>query len=320
MADRTRIEWADATWNPVAGCTRVSPGCERCYIDWAPPFRVEGRHFVDAAGQRSNAIGSSTGVRLHPERLDQPIRWRRPRRIFVCSLADLFHDQVPDAYIARVWAVMALARQHTFQVLTKRPARMRALLSSGLFQRWVEEHASTEAGRIVNCPWPLPNVWVGVTAEDQPRADQRVPILMETPAAVRFLSCEPLLGPVALSRLHAYCPTHDFAGGFCTGGCPDVRIPNWVIVGGESGPGARPMHPDWARALRDQCQGLRVPFLFKQWGEWLPLEARQHLDLPSQQREWRSLGDCVTVRVGKRAAGRELDGHTWDQYPAGEPS
>ena len=283
MADKTHIEWTDATWNPVTGCTRVSPGCENCYIDWSPPFRIEGRHFT-RNGERSHAIGATTGVRLHPDRLDQPLRWRRPRRIFVCSLADLFHDEVPDEHIARVWAAMALASQHTFQVLTKRPARMRALLSSHEFRRSVRQAMCAMGASGIDAFgrdfFPLPNVWVGITAEDQQRADQRVPILLETPAAVRFLSCEPLLGPVDLTPCHI----------------------DWVICGGESGPNARPMHLNWARSLRDQCQHAGIAFLFKQWGEWAPGDS--------------GAGNHVT-RVGKRAAGRELDGRTWDQYPAG---
>ena len=338
MSDRTKIEWTDATWNPVTGCTRVSPGCENCYIDWAPPFRIEGRHFTipcercgvggfePMAGKfrdshacsvcngegevRSHAIGSTTGVRLHPERLDQPLRWRRPRKVFVNSLSDLFHDDVPDEYIAQVFAVMARAENHTFQVLTKRHGRMRALLSSWEFR----EALRCKLGWPDLAEWPLPNVWLGVTVEDQKRADLRVPALLDTPAAVRFLSCEPLLGPVDLSPWtgHGY------------GGDPreEESLIDWVIAGGESGPNARPMHPDWARSLRDQCVAAGVPFFFKQWGEWAPdsyavgvlpdrctyvgdpIEANWTHGLPFRQR---------MRRVGKKAAGRELDGRTWDE-------
>ena len=312
MSDNTKIEWADATWNPVTGCTRVSPGCEHCYIDWAPPFRIEGRHFVDAQGERSHAIGSTTGVRVHPGRLDRPLRWKRPRRIFVNSLSDLFHDDVSDAYIARAWAVMALAPQHTFQVLTKRHGRMRALLRSLDFMGAVAEgfragHPAGPSGTFDEAPalpWPLPNVWVGVTVEDQERADLRVPYLLATPAAVRFLSCEPLLGPVTLHQ--------DRLGGrlFLDG-------IDWVIAGGESGPDARPMHPDWARSLRDQCTATGVPFLFKQWGEWVTEDqAPEDITLPGIS--WSHLGDGgpSVYKVGKRKASRELDGRTWDEYPA----
>lgn len=306
MGDTTHIEWTDATWNPVTGCTRVSPGCVNCYIDWAPPFRVEGRHFTDRDGNRSHAIGATTGVRLHPDRLDWPLRKRswRGKRVFVCSLADLFHDDVPDEYIARVFAVMALTPEVTYQVLTKRPARMRALLASGTFAGMV--------WRDVDDPsWPLPNVWMGVTVEDQERADQRIPILLDTPAAVRWLSCEPLLGPVDL----------DATGMGVTGTSGPESRPSavdWVVAGGESGPGARPMHPDWARSLRDQCRDAGVPFLFKQWGDLVTEEqAPEDITLPAVS--WRHLGDDQPPvwRVGKKRAGRLLDGVQHDGYPGG---
>ena len=336
VGDTTHIEWTDATWNPVTGCTRVSPGCVNCYIDWAPPFRVEGRHFTDRDGNRSHAIGATTGVRLHPDRLDWPLRKRswRGKRVFVCSLADLFHDDVPDEYIARVFAVMALTPEVTYQVLTKRPARMRALLASGTFAGMV--------WRDVDDPsWPLPNVWMGVTVEDQERADQRIPILLDTPAAVRWLSCEPLLGPVDL----------DATGMGVTGTSGPESRPSavdWVVAGGESGPNARPMHPSWARSLRDQCATAGVPFLFKQWGEWAPDEwidedGCRHVGRKPEARDSKSLvmhpagmtaltpdnpfdpwehghpcWHTVMRRVGKKRAGRLLDGAQHDGYPGGE--
>ncbi|MBK6556195.1 MAG: phage Gp37/Gp68 family protein [Comamonadaceae bacterium] len=336
MGDTTHIEWTDATWNPVTGCTRVSPGCVNCYIDWAPPFRVEGRHFTDRDGNRSHAIGATTGVRLHPDRLDWPLRKRswRGKRVFVCSLADLFHDDVPDEYIARVFAVMALTPEVTYQVLTKRPARMRALLASGTFAGMV--------WRDVDDPsWPLPNVWMGVTVEDQERADLRIPILLDTPAAVRWLSCEPLLGPVDL----------DATGMGVTGTSGPESRPSavdWVVAGGESGPNARPMHPSWARSLRDQCATAGVPFLFKQWGEWAPDEwidedGCRHVGRKPEARDSKSLvmhpagmtaltpdnpfdpwehghpcWHTVMRRVGKKRAGRLLDGAQHDGYPGGE--
>ena len=407
MSDKTKIQWTDATWNPMTGCTRVSPGCENCYIDWAPPFRIEGRHFTETcehcggdgfepmtgkfreshsgtncSGEgevRSNAIGSSTGVRLHPDRLDQPLRWRRPRRVFVNSLSDLFHEQVPDEYIARIFAVMALAPQHTFQCLTKRHGRMRSLLSSQGFRHEVARamdaiRSARATGRTqqsvadefgvsrslvslienekawaepVDPPWPLPNVWLGVTVEDQKRADLRIPALLDTPAAVRFLSCEPLLGRVRLCSCDGAAfetQKHPF---IVNDSCPlhgSVRV-DWVIAGGESGPDARPMHPDWARSLRDQCQKIGVPFFFKQWGEWAPdewvdAEEVRHVGRKPEWRDPRSLvmhpagmtaltpqnpfdpwdrghpgWHTVMRRLGKRAAGRDLDRRTWDEYP-----
>lgn len=322
MGDTTHIEWTDATWNPVTGCTRVSPGCVNCYIDWAPPFRVEGRHFTDRDGNRSHAIGATTGVRLHPDRLDWPLRKRswRGKRVFVCSLADLFHDDVPDEYIARVFAVMALTPEVTYQVLTKRPARMRALLASGTFAGMVWRDVD-------DLSWPLPNVWLGVTVEDQERADQRIPILLDTPAAVRWLSCEPLLGRVALGtcRRHRNGSIHDNGYGECAdchvldGWEGKYRRIDWVVAGGESGPGARPMHPDWARSLRDQCAAAGVPYLFKQWGDLVTEEqAPEDITLPAVS--WRYLGDDQPPvwRVGKKRAGRLLDGVQHDGYPGGE--
>lgn len=286
MSDRTQISWTDATWSPVTGCTRVSEGCLNCYIERTVPFRVERRRF------HLPVIGGTTGVRLHPDRLEQPLRWRKPRRIFVCSMADLFHEDVPDEYIAKVFAVAAATPRHTFQVLTKRHARMRSLLSSESFQRAVGiqilrdgESGWREEGRhAVPSQWPLPNVWLGVSVESQKWADWRIPSLLDTPAAVRWLSCEPLLGPV---DLHAYTadlidvddPHFDAPDGAVVNGMERHgdqwqrrdRI-DWVVAGGESGPGARPMHPDWARSLRDQCVAAGVPFHFKQAGAVLAKE------------------------------------------------
>ncbi|WP_025989146.1 DUF5131 family protein [Mycobacteroides abscessus] len=329
MGDKSRIEWTDATWSPVTGCTRVSDGCLNCYIERSTPIRIAGRRF-DGEG-----IGSSLAVQLHPNRLDWPLRKRDGKKIFVCSQADLFHDDVPDEYIARVFAVMALAPQHTFQVLTKRHGRMRSLLSSDDFRSevtqtfvgWAVEDLSLKTGHLESATgdwWPLPNVWLGVSAEDQQRADLRIPALLDTPAAVRFVSAEPLLGPI---DLHGDPIGKDSV--FWIGHL------DWVIVGGESSSGARPMHPDWARSLRDQCLAAGVPFLFKQWGEWRwTREAddyeyeRAHGDLYPNAK-WETVspdgviaadniphpGYATMQRVGKKRAGRELDGRTWDQYP-----
>ena len=306
MGTTTEISWTDATWNPVTGCTRVSPGCDHCYIERTPPFRIEGRKF------EGRGIGSSTGVQLHQERLTRPMKWRKPRRVFVCSLADLFHADVPDDYIAQVFAVMAANYEwdrptHVFQVLTKRPARMRALLSSSGFRSMVaghvarmtdEAHADRVHDNVMHHHWPLPNVWVGVTAENQEWADKRVPLLLKTPAAVRFVSVEPMLGPLKLCS----CYPGGMSYGTCDGAQEDCAAHgrnalDWVICGGESGPSARPMQPQWAMGLRDQCSVACIPFHFKQWGEWVPDDAG------------------VMTRVGKRKAGRELDGRTWDEYP-----
>jgi protein gp37 len=289
MGDGTGIEWTDATWNPVTGCDKVSAGCDHCYAETIAHRFAGGK-----------AYPNGFAVTLRPERLDQPIRWKRPRRVFVNSMSDLFHDEIPDSYIAEVFAVMAVARQHTFQILTKRHARMRSLLSSSDFQADVEHRALDQYGSL-HSDYPLKNVWLGISAEDQKWADIRIPALLETPAAVRFVSAEPLLGPI--NMWHSYCPEHDFPGGMCTFSCPQRRRLDWVIVGGESGRGARPMQVDWVRAIRDQCVENKVAFLLKQWGEY-------------GIQGWR-VGelDGPMVRMGKKNAGRQLDGRTWDEYP-----
>src|SRR5512139_3357516 len=330
MADRSKIEWTDATWNPVTGCTKVSPGCDHCYAE-----RVT---------ERFHGKGSFNQIVLHDNRLDWPLRWKRSRRIFVNSMSDLFHDGIDDAYIANVFAVMAQTPQHTYQVLTKRHGRMRSLVGGDLYDLMARTlSVDDELGRPVRLKlrWPLPNVLLGVSVESQRWADIRIPALLETPAAVRWLSCEPLLELVDL-YWHLFptpCPNGcgcrwpddaDRRECACDGPCcTDAWKPSpgidWVVVGGESGPRARPMHPDWARCLRDQCLDAGVPFLFKQWGESLPLIGhREFLDLPPGRtnRDWsRPFGDDVTMcRVGKRMAGRVLDGQTWDEYPEGAKS
>ncbi len=335
MSAISRIEWTDASWNPVTGCTRTSEGCLRCYIDRTPPFRMAHRRF-DGPG-----IGATTGVKLHADRLGIPTRWRTPRRVFVCSLADLFHQQVPDRFIADVFAVASIAAQHTFQVLTKRHARLRSLLNSAGF--W----ATVDAARLVRGHRPLPdagpahlpNVWLGVSVETQQWADIRIPALLDTPAAVRFLSCEPLLGPVditrwlkrpqgACDRCHHRGPL-DWDSAHLWGTCPcrchptPPARPDWVIVGGESGPKARPMHPDWARSLREQCTTAGVAFFYKQSGEWVPAPSNYGPDVPDRARgatdlvfaDDRDTNGQIMLRVGRHRAGRILDGRTWDEYP-----
>jgi len=240
MGDDSRIEWTDATWNPITGCTKVSEGCDHCY---AETFAERWR------GIPGHPYEQGFDLKLWPERLDMPLRWRRPRRVFVNSMSDLFHEGISLDYIQRVFAVMAAAPQHTFQVLTKRPERLAEL-----------------APRLL---WP-DNVWMGVSVENQ-RWTSRIDDLRRVAAVVRFLSCEPLLGPLEL----------------------DLTGIHWVIAGGESGARARPMRPEWARSIRDQCRLAGVLFFFKQWGAH----------------------DASGLRTSKVRSGRLLDGRTWNEFP-----
>lgn len=355
MAEHSKIEWTDATWNPITGCSMVSAGCTNCYAMGLAATRL--RHHQSRAGLTRETGGRPvwTGeVRLNEQWLDQPLRWKRPRRIFVCAHGDLFHEAVPNEWIDRVFAVMALCPQHTFQVLTKRPERMleyvTALGQPGALDIFVRgggrllraaENATRNIGRLSFDPvrgWPLPNVWLGTSIEDQATADARIPQLLATPAAIRFASAEPLLGAVDLNHIRL---PHGSGRTWIDASqpwwvTPDMRSRlDLVIVGGESGPRARPMHPDWVRNLRDQCVAAGVAFLFKQWGEW-----ELSLDRDRDDPDWRCdysnnyvdfgksrwlnfdggcgfHGDrfCVMRRVGKKAAGRLLDGREWNEMP-----
>ncbi|WP_433467017.1 DUF5131 family protein [Spirillospora sp. CA-128828] len=325
MSDHSAIEWTDATWNPVTGCTKVSPGCDHCYAEtFAERWRgVPGHHFE-----------RGFDLTLRPERLGQPLRWRAPRRVFVNSMSDLFHPGVPTEYIARVFAVMLAAPQHTFQVLTKRHARMRALLRDSRFTAAVHDAAAAYygPGPVPARRWPLLNVWLGVSAENQSWAGRRIPALIETPAAVRFVSAEPLLGPIELTRAVWTCGSergHGLTASYIhAGGCCDrFHGIDWVITGGESGPGARPAHPDWFRSIRDQCQNAGVAYFHKQWGNWVPFDGTPHYPygpgayawiLPTgKQGEPSAPGGVWMRRTSKKDAGRLLDGRTHNAMPAG---
>jgi protein gp37 len=242
MADATLIEWTDATWNPVTGCTKISAGCDRCYAErFSERFR----------GTAGHAFESGFDLTLRPERLEQPLRWRQPRMIFVNSMSDLFHKEIPQQFIARVFDTMERASWHSFQVLTKRSSLMRNFLRKRYGPRRGPAH-----------------MWFGVSVEDGSKKS-RIRHLQDAPAGVRFLSVEPLIGPI---------------------GKLDLAGVDWVIVGGESGPGARPMHPDWAREVREQCVAQGVAFFFKQWGG-----------------------------LRAKSGGRELDGREWNEFPALPP-
>jgi protein gp37 len=358
---KSPIEWTEETWNPLAGCSAVSKGCTNCYA------AVMTKRLAAMGQAKYSGLLNSSGhfngkINFDEAALSIPLKRKKPTTYFVNSMSDLFHEAVPFEFIDRVFAVMALCPQHTFQVLTKRPERMAEYLLKHADSEDIAWHANVEilklghgGGRV---KWPLPNVWLGTSVEDQAAADARIPHLLRCPAAVRFLSCEPLLGPVDLTRvslgsskvakdsgpLSGY--TVDFKLNALTG-APKTGIPavDWVICGGESGADARPMHPDWARGLRDQCEAAGVPFFFKQWGGWSPL-ARvnkdggaifaggmvlandgtlyEGLDLAeggkSRGEALRAGHDKAALTwvypVGKKTAGRELDGRTWDELPA----
>ena len=304
MGDKSAIEWTDATWNPVVGCSIVSPGCIHCYA-MKEARRLARLGIGKYAGLTSEVNGNvvwNGTVRLHEPHLDQPLRWRSPRRIFVNSMSDLFHEDLPITVIAKVFAVMGLARQHTFQVLTKRSERLRDTIADDRFADLVD-YEMNEIAPAHWCAreledvggWPLPNVWAGASVEDRARK-RRIGELRETPAAVRFLSLEPLLedlGELDLTGIH------------------------WVIAGGESGGDARPMHPDWVRSVRDQCAAAGVPFFFKQWGAWVSEDheaADRHAGCGGKAIDT-ILDNPVYYRVGKRRAGRQLDGREHSEFP-----
>ncbi|HEV7586860.1 MAG TPA: phage Gp37/Gp68 family protein [Longimicrobium sp.] len=242
MGQRSAIEWTDATWNPVTGCTRVSAGCDNCYAATLAT-RLLKEIYLDRAPQVDSDITRRDpfAVRLWPERLQDPLKWRQPRHIFVNSMSDLFHKDVPSAFVRQIFTVMLQAPWHTYQVLTKRPSRARQFLERN---RDLFAEAVTPA-----------HIWIGASVEDQ-RAVHRIRQLLQVPATVRFLSCEPLIGPLTF----------------------DPRGLNWVIVGGESGLRRRPMESEWVRAIRDRCQLTGVPFFFKQWGGRTPKAGGRELD------------------------------------------
>lgn len=328
MSDKTGIEWTDATWNPVTGCTKVSQGCKHCYAEREWPRMTK---LVPAYAGRD-----FTDVRTHGDRLDQPIRWAKRRMIFVNSMSDLFHPAVPDGFIDIVFGVMwacLYGRKeqdgHIFQVLTKRADRMRDYLITDRREAWAQAAVRHGGGIDPDGLYdqtmdlaraPHPRIWLGVSVEDQASADTRIPLLLGTPAAVRWISAEPLLGPVSLpfERIgHWNALAIKSNQPWAT-----TRL-HWVVVGGESGPKARQMHPAWARSLRDQCAASGVPFLFKQWGEWIDddnidganLRAPQIADPDKFFSEHNWKDGLSSWRVGKKAAGRLLDGVLHDGYP-----
>ncbi len=270
----TSIEWTDETWNPVVGCTKVSQGCRYCYAKTLHDKRHKALLAGAALPEQYRAPFET--IQLMPERLDKPLSWRKPRRVFVNSVSDLFHEDVPFEFIDQVFAVMALTPQHTYQVLTKRPERMREYMMTipwdgssherdpSDVRRRVSDASFSDSipvwpdnwedGALGHDEWPPPNVWLGVSVENQREADARIPELLATPAAVRFISAEPLLERVHL--MHHWLPNPNLGG----------AVLNWVIAGGESGPGARPCDLSWIRGIVSQCQTAGVPVFVKQLG------------------------------------------------------
>jgi protein gp37 len=331
MSDNTSIEWTDATWNPIRArfwesqddgsgkerigwhCEHVSEGCRNCYAERMNRRIGTGLDFKPGELYHNEREGYHNGeskLFLDEKMLLQPLRWKKPRNIFPNSMTDLFADFVPDEWIDKIFAVMALTPQHTYQPLTKRAGRMREYFSGEAIRRvWNEavsldyklHVASDEVGSFLlpadpkHPEWPLPNVWLGVSAERQQEWDERKEHLRATPAAIRFASFEPLLGPIVETR-----PMSDYI--------------QWAIVGGESGPNARPIHPDWPRVLRDQCVTAGVAFFFKQWGEFSPYMTgpgpRVDVEYPGNP-----LLTYRMTKVGKKTAGRSLDGIEHNAMP-----
>jgi protein gp37 len=294
VGEHSKIEWTEATWNPIRGCSRVSEGCRNCYAEriaarFGGPVEHQDKSdfpFYEIA-EMTDAGPRWTGkVELVESALYLPLRWKKPRRIFVNSMSDLFHEKIPTEWINTIFGVMHAAPWHIYQILTKRAELMRAWAfpNTGLAQ--------------------MKNIWLGVSVENQKTADERIPLLLQTPAAVRWVSYEPALGPVDFTDIMGQNYLKEFETP------ADIKIPralDWLVAGGESGPGARPAHPGWFRAVRDQCAAAGVPFFFKQWGEWAPVREAKFHDI---------CGSVGFERVGKKKAGRLLDGREHNEYPA----
>ncbi len=344
---KTNIEWVrnkdgsqGNNWNPFYGCRRKSAGCENCYAE-----QIAGRFSgidknnkilpYSGIATKTNGVSRWTGeVKLNENVLLEPLKIKKPTMFFVNSMSDTFYSKFPDEWIDKLFGVMARCPQHTFQILTKRPERMLEYIKTRAYHAYNDVRIETEQ-------FPPRNIWLGVSVENQKTADERIPLLLDTPADVRFLSCEPLLENINLP-LYYCCNCFKFTqtervnndkdwgclicGCYKTGGFkPSTTMGiDWIIVGGESGANARPIHPDWARNIRDQCIAANVPFFFKQWGGWFPMcektvegtewsigedKARTHIHL------WDDEQGNVSVNIGKHNAGRFLDGRTWNEFP-----
>lgn len=367
----SKIEWTEKTWNPIVGCSKVSAGCKNCYaIGMAWRLQHIGHSAAKYAGTvakgANGQVNWTGGISVpnisnlawaDPHGLLAPLSWKKPAMVFVNSMSDIFHDAVPLEIIDCIFAIMVLTPKHTYQVLTKRPARMMEYFKVGkeaLVQRWEDatysmnmctkdddpDAAACLVHNLCEDTWPAKNIWLGVSVENQQAANERIPFLLQVPAAVRFLSCEPLLGPLQLDQLSRHedgmiwyddCLTGFKAHG--AGGWYDNKI-DWVIVGGESGQSSRPMHPDWVRSLRDQCQKAATKFFFKQWGMYT--DVNNILPVPMEDfsknlksGKWVGVDNTGAIvdhvsgpnnailmaKVGKDKAGRLLDGREWNEFP-----
>lgn len=319
MSKATGIQWTDWTWNPIAGCFTASPGCANCYAARSA-WRMShhGNDKISGKGEGTAKLAANgepvwTGlVRLAEHTLTEPLKARKPMRIFANSMSDLFFSALSDEQIARIWAVMALAYWHDFQVLTKRAERMRDWLRNPGTPALVTAEMVRLDPTATLPAWPLPNIWVGVSIESQSWADQRLPVLLDCPAAIRFLSAEPLLGQVdlELALRRSGASSNLGAAGL-----------HWVISGGESGKRARPMHPDWLRLLRDQCAGAGIAYFVKQRGEWSwNFEANDSREARAIMPDGTAvpvgtLGSQTIVKVGTVEAGDVLDEVRWQDFP-----
>jgi protein gp37 len=313
MGDKSKILWCDATWNPVAGCSvePISEGCQNCYArQMANRMGGEKQHFHGLTEKHGH--GWSGKINFYPDILLAPLRWVKPRQIFVGSMGDLFYERVSDDLIDQVFGVIAACsvqedRNHRFLILTKRPERLRQYLVTENIEKWIDYASSFMLDgkffldRVSRVSWPFENLWIGTSAENQEQFDKRIPEILKTPAIKRFVSIEPMLGPIGLSYLV-----------------------DWVICGGESGPRGRPLHPDWVRRLRDQCAALDIPFMFKQWGMWKPVDWYEEAThairtdgyvtkfgnepLSISRAKKPTAGWQGIAKLGKTKAGRELDG------------
>lgn len=317
---QTSIEWTQKVWNPTVCCDKVSAGCKNCYAEV-----MHKRLMVMQPKKYSKPF--LTGAMPYEPDLLKPLSWKKPVRIFANSMSDLFHKDIPFGYIDKVFAIMACCPQHTFQILTKRPERMKQYFSTMITTsmiRW-KNLAYELTGQLIaeegEWEFPLPNVWLGTSVEDQATADERIPHLLQVPAAIRWLSCEPLLGQINLRLFSGHVLNHKLDH-LAAGKGKDSGI-HWVVTGGESGHKARPMHPDWPRNLRNQCKDAKIPFFFKQWGEWAP----SNLFADGKSRDCKgarsdgSIGSAfgakeILVKVGKNKSGRLLDGKEHNEYPA----